>query len=928
MKRYNFYILTMAIMLLATSCSDDMNIEQNVPVTEYNNAITDVTFSLQFSNQDELQSRAGEDQSNYENYVDQLNIFVFASNGAFEKHYEFELNDMTGNVAKEITLEGMLSGTKYIHAVANLNSSNYEGEMSKILSAAQTSRESFLNAVVTMSQQTEGILDGRFLMSGSYVAPNNDNGTGLCNVPKEGGKISGEIQLIRVLAPVKFIVKSKSSISFVPTSWQVCNLPQSAYLYEKDNDATSSYFDTEEYAYKSNTNEVTFYMMENRKSPTTTITSFKDRMKYANENSTYFVLKGKYKGTADYYEGHVVTGDKSTQEAEASVTYYIPLGYINGNLNDYNIRRNTKYTYTVTVNGVNDIVLEVVDENEDTSVEDGDVIYTQNGKVIDLDAHYENGVLVFNKTTLQSKAEIGYRVKTPYTNGEYVHGEGADDDWVKFQLHSISSRGNYDKGLMPYPGDESEQLMTVSELMSLLQDAKVNETSFDNNGDIYVSCYVNEYYYENREAYWWEFTDKPNREMLLLCDTKGPINGSTLTDATYILSQKSIQTIFKTDGSVSKAWGLEWVNETDNIQSNYGINSDNADRNNSTANFASDNNDGRRNMLEEIATTGAGWDDISTWNWDWNSNSQGGNYRKAYLACMSRNRSSDGGTEIKNEDVKWYLASINQYQDMWIGSDAIDPSAQLYTYPTPAIATHYFSNSLGQFYWAEEGCAVSPYHEHNGRYQVGGTSMGMSNRKHAIRCIRNLNAEFITDNQGNLTVDYAEVSSSGNGYKIELPGLNDKAARSATTNSLTEHTERDEQNKPYIGGLEYYPELTQAYGSNSRQNYWENVALGKEGTYGCPEGYRIPSQKELILMKSKITDSSFTNHELISKTMSSYYNPQNPGEVNHPLGYWVGGYVLHLYEPEYSCVLVTQRNGTGDASGHNNYYLRCVKDNR
>ncbi len=597
-------------------------------------------------------------------------------------------------------------------------------------------------------------------------------------------------------------------------------------------------------------------------------------------------------------------------------------------MNDYNIRRNTKYTYTVTVNGVNDIVLEVVDENEDTSVEDGDVIYTQNGKVIDLDAHYENGVLVFNKTTLQSKAEIGYRVKTPYTNGEYVHGEGADDDWVKFQLHSISSRGNYDKNLMPYPGDESEQLMTVGELMSLLQDAKVNETSFDNNGDIYVSCYVNEYYYENREAYWWEFTDKPNREMLLLCDTKGPINGSTLTDATYILSQKSIQTIFKTDGSVSKAWGLEWVNETDNIQSNYGINSDNVDRNNSTANFASDNNDGRRNMLEEIATTGAGWDDISTWNWDWNSNSQGGNYRKAYLACMSRNRSSDGGTEIKNEDVKWYLASINQYQDMWIGSDAIDPSAQLYTYPTPAIATHYFSNSLGQFYWAEEGCAVSPYHEHNGRYQVGGTSMGMSNRKHAIRCIRNLNAEFITDNQGNLTVDYAEVSSSGNGYKIELPGLNDKAARSATTNSLTEHTERDEQNKPYIGGLEYYPELTQAYGSNSRQNYWENVALGKEGTYGCPEGYRIPSQKELILMKSKITDSRFTNHELISKTMSSYYNPQNPGEVNHPLGYWVGGYVLHLYEPEYSCVLVTQRNGTGNASGHNNYYLRCVKDNR
>ena len=958
MKKFILYIGLMVAAICTFSCSDELD----APTTE--GQLTNIKLSLDLNTQINLTSRAGEDRSDYEKHVWVLDVFVF-DGSTLEKHYEFDIPEEEEPDGRgEIELKGIKSGNKYIYAVANVHASNYNENSSlktQILTAAESGKDAFLSHIVE-SQKTEGINDGRFLMSGLYVTSDDDiDNDALCVVPKTGGTLTGKIKLIRVKSPIIFNVKAASGVQFTPTYWQVYSLPVKSNLFEQETDCETTYFNSQQHAYTAQNNgSVTFYMLENRKVFNGENLAFRDRMKQRPENASYFVIKGKYIGNAIHYEGNISTGTQSNKPVEATVTYYIPLGYwTNNDYTSFSVRRNTKYTYNVTVNGVDDIVVEVVKEDEETSVEDGNVIYTHAGKIIELDAHYANGVLVFDKEALpKSSAEISYRVKTPYTDG-YTYGEGADKDWVKFLIHE-KSNNVYSQTLIPYPGDNVDDLLTVDEMMAKLQDAKdgKDNTLFDKNKKLYVSCYVNEFYYDNRASQWWEFTNVDNREMLLLCNTKIG-NGSTITDAAYVISQKSIQTIFKTDGSVAKAWGTEWINETINVHPNYGINNEDwsvSSNNNklTTNNFAKRQNDGRYNMIEELTYKNNNWNDINTYNWDDDittimsyTDMQSNNVirNKAYLACMSRNRDTDGDKKISNNEVKWYLASINQYQDLWVGGAGIDPEAQLFQFGATNYAIHYFSNSVGQVFFAEEGAAVAPYHEHDDRYLVNGCDVQYNNRRqkvgavngslgsgrkignriHAIRCLRNLNTEFITSSESSdvLTVDYAKpVKNSDGSYSISVAGLNTSSLRSGKTINaeLLAHNESQENNKPYVGGFTFYKDVTQAYEEPSTNNYWEYVIVNGNLNGGCPAGYRVPSQKELILMKSKINDKDFTDHELLSRTHSSLWETG----VGQPLGYWVGGYVLHNYG-EFVCVLVTVQNGGGQ-SGHNDYKLRCVKD--
>ena len=923
MRELRYILVLLAGTFLLSCTGEDMEVNRE---NRYEPGVeTSISLKLGIPGMDLVQTKAGESYEDYLEYVSNLLVVVFNADGSFHLEHEQMYNHNQGT--DKVDIASIESGKKYIYAVANTNSSLFNDnntDLTEILKAqARKGRESFLKATVDMCQEFEGITEGRFLMSGKYVAASNDAGDGSVNIPRTGGTLQGVIELVRVQATVVFSIKGGEGVDFTPTHFQVCNLPKSSNLFEQASDvANGTYFNTEMLTYDSFKDSIFFYPMENRKQPSANVAAYRDRMDMANASSAYVVIKGTYSGKADHYKDFDKDNYTGKENAEAQVTYYIPLGYVNGNLNDYNVRRNTKYIYSITVNGVDDIVLEVVSDEEKSSVEDGDVIYLNGGKVIDLDAHYASGILTFNKADLESKSEITYKVKSPYTNG---YQTGVDSDWVKFVING-KRQGVYSQQTVAYPGDNSSSLLSVGELMENLQNAETLDL-FDNNNQIVVSCYVNEYYYEDKATEWHKWVNTDNREMLILCDTKAG-NGSSLTEGTYIIRQKSIQTIFKTDGSLASAWGTEWFNETDNIQPNYGINSDNTDGSNSTANFASFNNDGRRNMIAEVYNNGnqrADWSDITTWNWDWDPQTTAGEYRKAYLACMSRNRDADGDGEFDVNEMKWYLASVNQYQDLWIGNAGINQNAHLYTYPATPVVTHYFSNSKGQIFWAEEGAAVSPYHEHGGRFS--------NNRKHAVRCLRNLNVEtpadqskYIASQNDVLQVDYATVKQEGGKYVVELSGLNSNALRSYRTEMLTRHTEREEQNKPYVS-FTINDELTRPSDLRNGQYTWTNIInSGKDGDYGCPDGYRIPSQKELILMLSKVNDTDYHNDEVLSMTRSSFA-PNQTGYPYHPLGYTVGGYAIHNYNP-FMCVLVTDINNINNGTvNHSNYYLRCVKDN-
>lgn len=66
----------------------------------------------------------------------------------------------------------------------------------------------------------------------------------------------------------------------------------------------------------------------------------------APEYGTYVVLKGKYEET------------KAGSTNTADVTYYVHLGDCSVNPNDYNVERNCKYTFNITVAGVDKIIVE------------------------------------------------------------------------------------------------------------------------------------------------------------------------------------------------------------------------------------------------------------------------------------------------------------------------------------------------------------------------------------------------------------------------------------------------------------------------------------------------------------------------------------------------------------------------------------------
>ena len=227
------------------------------------------------------------------------------------------------------------------------------------------------------------------------------------------------IQLTRVDAKVVVNVTSRpgdatwSNFSFEPKTWRVMRVPAQTYLlpYDEANNKTekgpwedntgshwdysgqdAEYFDSQERPFEQmtdtevdNTQYYTggsfiFYMPENRKRFSREITetgpagyalreesdqepveNFKPGQKYANgeftyadPNSTYLLLTGYLSYTMA--DGTVVNTD---------ARYIVHLGYCSGNPNDYDTKRNGKYTYNITVTGADDLIVEVTSDNNE-----------------------------------------------------------------------------------------------------------------------------------------------------------------------------------------------------------------------------------------------------------------------------------------------------------------------------------------------------------------------------------------------------------------------------------------------------------------------------------------------------------------------------------------------------------------------------------
>lgn len=278
---------------------------------------------------------------------------------------------------------------------------------------------------------------------------------------------------------------------------------------------------------------------------------------YANNLSPYMVVQCSI--------NMELTGEEAGQELGGDIVYIIPLGDAGSStsateeeVNNYNTNRNTFYHYTITVNGVHNVRVEVdargsaLTETEKFQPEEnqpgasGHVVVAREDIAI-CDCHYVSKTITFHAINVSDS--LTWHVSTPFgeggpeidMEGNDVIPPGLDYEWVHFRVNNKTSSGSYYSDQRRAfttdvydPVTKSEGLMNVSQLVRYMKDQKklfdtedpdmpeswtsdfdngykvvydsdgnVDGTEIDDiNGDgfpdrkICVTAFVNEFYYD------------------------------------------------------------------------------------------------------------------------------------------------------------------------------------------------------------------------------------------------------------------------------------------------------------------------------------------------------------------------------------------------------------------------------------------------
>ncbi len=814
---------------------------------------------------------------------------------------------------------------------------------------------------------------------------------------------------------------------FVPETWRVVNLPKGCYSIEKkDTDyEEAGYFSTEPVAFETTEQEnysytnsqgatvnttrtingFSFYMMENRETRKKSVGTdyhLRDRRnknasgaydntnglwEYAPEMGTYLEVKGQVKMDVD------VSSEAKMQHLAADVTYYIHLGDIASSTDNYDIKRNTHYTYTITIKGVKNIEVEVKTSNpttgEATENESGatGMVYVAKEEIHTFDAHYGQRVYMMDAAAIDPD-NVTWYVSTPFSEGvpEVIGGveipTGKDYKWVQFMVNQWADeeQETYSKNNQWYPGYKgnkstyvhegevstnavrSDSLMNVVEFTKLIREEvkklKANQSNifrkefdqdwFDwylkNNGltsvsdavkndrtqvwwrdRIYVTIFVDEFYYEEdpitgnkREGLWKEFVDQPNRLMHILCDNQTSLDGaSSSTGSIVTIRQRSIQTPYNINAA-NTAWGCETVDETADSYLWFYSEYETANKGNNPGTYAS-SSAGNESSLNGLYNTAKLWGYTGDGQIEWSTYvdyKRPNDYQKSGEAFprywmtagkavlrytpMMRNRDNDGSGYIDADEMRWYIASLEQIYGLYIGDQGISPDAQLYSakrktytendiYETghPLVGCYKYmqhvvsstkSNNAHTpiVIWTEEGVSTSYYR------QEFGWSMD-NHGAQTIRCIRNLGMEVPTKddilNAGYTPEELITVEAptgtikSSSIFTFDLTKVNPKSLRDYHSSHELEPTdEYNEMSRPYrkfaTGAL---------YSTGNYNNLYNTLISGKSPVTN-PD-YRVPNVREAALMMLYLNNYSgwWSGGYIQSAT---YYSRGSKAETN------------------------------------------------
>lgn len=891
--------LLMGIALLLSSCSEDL-------FTDGSEGNEDVTISLAYSDVSPrdivVNSRATPQE---ERHLDNLYIYIFDGNGNLKGYKGIEgednLNQNTSSSEKQVITDiKTRSGDSYIYAVANIYTGLYpvatsNGTVGENMLPINLDEEKArageydftldqLKALTFNRNNRNTIqISSAFLMSGAVQEGKLVNITPAGTIENGGN----DIRLSRIVSKVKFTIKEKTgdgvTRSFKLDNYSIMNIAMNGTLIGKIDHNDKKYIrDDKDFSkikgLTLGVNDVDetgaeyfeAYLPENLQDAQHDV---QDQAKREDDNmsnpkefinapkyGTYVVLKGKYEETKD----------GSTKTAE--VTYYVHLGDCSVDYNDYNVERNCKYTFNITVAGVNKIIVEAKKEkgeNEQPGAEGVVMEYGNMGKNLTLDSHYEYMVMRFERKHIQNlqKYNLGYfyqvyalgkktnpiNVKDKANTQEHQQQRnGVNISWIEFAItgrngsKSIYGDANNGRGIpCDYPG--KGKTMDIETFLKMLYDNAGNDSFWTNGEYIDATCFVSENYYSNLS--WDQYVNDVDKRAFYVAsyvwvskDTR-----SVYAKAQYGLTQHNIQTFYDRNkaGSVT-AYGCETINDEEKPgggDTGFDIN-DQIEGSN-----GNDYWNGRANMKLDIFNNGK---PVITWDGLKHNIS-------LRIACMSRNRDLNGDGIIQEDEMRWYAPATHQYAGLWIGEEIMSTESKLFNKSTKILKrgskgdvgrmVYYSSTRDLESFLSEEGMTTGNYDSRNSPY-----------RPKYVRCVRNLKSGEI--GYGETPDPYYSYNS---GTKTVTLDKVDEDALNITgeQGELFDHTERDEGNKPAkkftiaasLWNGEYY------YKGEKMTPTPENVYNGKYWCYGRyiennEKNWRVPNQRELCIMSMVASDDA------------------------------------------------------------------------
>lgn len=962
------YIVNILVAAALTLCSLASCVKENISAPDHGEGTVYLSLNVLSGGMDQVIVKSPWDPNDAnERAVENLRIYIFSkATGNLVGYKYFSKDNLTftddssqPGYDRTATVSNIptSTGEVYIYAIANARTSQYKVTDDAILDIDESNlshltRETFLSATCTRQLGSINPADNRFVMSG--FANNGDpvtiarkDGTTQAEITDPTSDDGKRVKLYKILSKNKITVKTGNGVTFKPEYMEIHNVPQVYGLMRGNNVAPSGFETFDRIIWSENSYQ--FYLPANVQTTTASPASFNDREKNtyddtgkktfvnAPANATYVVIHGKYQG-GDY------AGDLS---------YTVHLGDFSHNMSDFSVAANSNYEYTLTIKGVNNFIAESKKETgKDDPGSEGVVIF-KGTDILEVDCHYEARVMKFSMSELNQIINVdkyGYILKIQtafcetismivdgdgkiYDAAEFrtqsnptvlttvgtdgmpvdkskilISGDEADFDWVRFVKNTGYYSSYYTPSQRPgckvssshaisdvcaYPGRTNTQ--TIFEFLRDLYKAGKEKTAsyFNATGSsVYVTCFVDENYYPDKN--WTEYVNKSEpRRMYFANELFVSADGqSSFARAKYVVSQKSIWTFYELDPA-KKPFGLEFVSEEKaqgkNVAAN-GINSQQEYWNGRAS--AIKNNSGNK-FYDDITKSAKGTQDL---------------YLDAFQACMSRNRDENGNRRIDTDEIKWYLAAVDQYKGIWAGEEALNTDMRLFKASASEWVAlndaftnnggdaglspwHYFTCSPANTFWAEEGCAT-----------------GTNGSATMVRCIRTLESKANGLGEADTYYEYDSATET-----VTML-LNSDALRSAQLGGFQTYFERGkDSNKLYkkfkiasanLSGTYYRNQVISTAKGSGFINASDDVCQ-KSAEYGG--SWRVPNQRELSIM-SAVNNETFK--DLFSCT--SFTGVQS--------GYYKGG-----TGNEYGFVLAGAQMTVSVGSGAS-YGVRCVMD--